>query len=304
MLDVHRLRLLRELASRGTIAATARACALTPSAVSQQLAILQREVGAPLYHRDGRTLVLTEAARVLVAHTERILAAMEDARAGVAQVSGGVSGVVRLGAFPTAASSLVPPAIVACRAEHRELRVLLEERETADGIAALKAGRLDLLLVYEFDLLPRIDDAGVELTPLLTEPLHAAVPPALDLPRGPLRLDSLSEHPWIAPASDIALRRALDRACGLAGFAPRLDYTSDDYTVILALVRAGLGVSVVPRLATEGLTPDVRLLSITEPELTRSVSVAVRSGSASAPRIAVLIAALREAARGLGEHTS
>lgn len=296
MFDLHRLRLLRELADRGTIAATARACALTPSAVSQQLSILQREAGTPLFVRDGRTLVLTEAARVLVGHTERILAELEQARADVARLSADVTGVVRLAAFPTAAGSVVPPAIAACRARYPELRVVLEERETADGLGALRAGHLDLLLVYELNLLPRIEHAGVELTPLLTEDLVAAVPAGMHVPSGPLRLADLGERSWIAPSGDADLRQALDRACGLAGFAPRLDYTSDDYTVILALVRAGLGVSLIPRLAAEGLEPGVRLIPIAEPELTRSVSVAVRSGDAARPAVAVLLEALCEAA--------
>lgn len=100
MLDVHRLRLLRELSRRGTIAAAAAASSLTPSAVSQQLAVLAREVGAPLYFRDGRRLVLTEAGAVLVEHTEHVLTELERARAGVAALTSTVRGVLRLAAFP------------------------------------------------------------------------------------------------------------------------------------------------------------------------------------------------------------
>ncbi|WP_028921549.1 LysR family transcriptional regulator [Pseudonocardia acaciae] len=295
MLDVHRLRLLRELAARGTIAATARACALTPSAVSQQLTLLRREVGAPLFTRDGRALVLTEAARVLVEHTERILAELEAARAGVARIAGGIGGVLRLGAFPTAASSIVPGAIAACRAAHPDLDVRLEEWETADGLPALRSGRLDMLLVYEFDLLARIADPGVTLTRLVTESLLVAAPEALELPRGPLSLATLRDQPWIVPRSDGALRATVERAFGMSGFAPRLDYVSDDYTVILALVRAGLGVSLVPRLATEGLTTGVRMHRLDEPRLTRIVSVAARAGTEQAPNVATLTAALQEA---------
>lgn len=299
MLDVHRLRLLRELASRGTIVATARACSLTPSAVSQQLSLLQRQVGAPLLVRDGRRLILTEAARVLVEHTERVLADLERAQAAVAALASGVGGVVRLGAFPTAASSLVPPAIAAVRSAHPDLKVLLEDRETTEGIAALKAGELDVLVVYEYNLLPEVADAGIELTPLVTESLLAAVPVTLRLPRGKLRLAVLRDQPWIAPHSDSALRATLERACGLAGFAPRLDYTNDDYTVILALVSAGLGASLVPQLAIEGTAADIRLRAVAEPALSRTVSVAVRSGSARTPSIAVMVENLRDAAAKL-----
>lgn len=295
MFDVHRLRLLRELAARGTVAATAQACSLTPSAVSQQLAQLQREAGVALLIRDGRRLVLTEAARVLVSRAERILAEMERAEAEIAALSTSVSGLVRIGAFPTAASSLVPAAIAASRAEHPELKVLMQQQETRDGMLALKAGHVDLLLLYEYNLLPRVADPGIELTPLLTEPLLAALPPGLD--REQVRLAELAEQPWIAPDSDAELRTCLERACGQAGFAPQLDHISDDCAVALAFVAAGLGVSLVPPLAAESASADVRLRPVREPQLSRRVSVAARAGGAQVPSLAVLIENLREAAR-------
>ncbi|MBO0805889.1 MAG: LysR family transcriptional regulator [Nocardiopsaceae bacterium] len=296
MFEVHRLRLLRELAARGTIAATAKACSLTPSAVSQQLSVLQREAGTPLLVRDGRHLILTEAGRVLVEHAEQVLAGLEAAKAALEALSDSVSGVVRIAAFPTAASSLVPAAIAAAQAAHPDLTVSLEDREGSAGIAALRAGQIDLLLVYEYNLLPEITDPGIELTPLVTESLLAAVPATLRLPRGALRLTALRDQPWIAPLSDSDLRATLERACGLAGFSPRLAYTSDDYTVILALVSAGLGVSLVPQLATERTSADIGLRAVADPTLYRAVSVAVRAGSARTPSLAVLIAELRDQA--------
>ena len=113
--------------------------------------------------------------------TERILAELEAARADVAALAGDVSGVVRLGAFPTAASVFVPAAIAACRAGHPDLKVVLEEWETPEGITALKAGYIDVLLLYEYNLLPAVADTGIELTPLVTESLLAAVPATLPL---------------------------------------------------------------------------------------------------------------------------
>lgn len=293
-MDVRRLRLLRELAARGTIAATAEACSLTPSAVSQQLSVLQREVGTTLLMRDGRRVILTEAAQVLVTHTERILEELESAQADIAALAGDVEGVVRLGAFPTAASVLVPDAIAACRSEHPDLKVVLEEWETTEGITALKAGHVDLLILYEYNLLPAVTETGIELTPLVTESLLAAVPATLELPRGQVSLDSFRDQPWIAPRSDTALRTTLERACGLAGFAPQFDYTSDDYTVILSLVSAGLGVTLLPQLAIDSVSADVRVHSVTGPTLSRKVSAAVRAGSARKPAIASVLASLRE----------
>lgn len=197
MVDVHRLRLLRELSARGTIAATAQACSLTPSAVSQQLAQLQREAGVALLLRDGRRLALTEAGRALVARAERILAEVERAEAELAALSTSASGTVRIGAFPTGASTLVPSAVAAGRSAHPELTALVQQRKTRDGLLALKSGHV--ALVYECDQLPELADAGMELVPLLTEPLLAALPPSLDNGQDSVRLAELADQPRIAP---------------------------------------------------------------------------------------------------------
>lgn len=293
MFEVRRLRLLRELAQHGTIAATARVCSLTPSAVSQQLALLEREVGSPLLFRDGRRLVLTEVARVLVEHTEQILVELEAAEAGVAELASAVRGVLRLGAFPTAARALVPAAIAQCRAEHPDLRVLLSEDQTADAIAKLKAGELDVALIYQYNLLPSVRDAGIQVEHLIDEPMLALLPAGFPAGEGPLALAELSERPWIAAHRDDELRPMLERACALAGFEPQLDFTSSDYTVVFALVEAGLGVSLVPRLALESMSTDIQLRPITQPQLSRKVSVAFRAGSGRHPAIATVIGALR-----------
>lgn len=298
MLEVRRLRLLRELAARGTIAATAEACSLTPSAVSQQLAALEREVRTPLLIRDGRRLMLTEAAQVLVEHTERILAELEEAEASIAGLTSEVRGIIRLAAFPTAASSLVPSAIATCQADHPDLRVVLDGRETDEALPALKAGHIDVALVYEYNLLPDLADRGIRLVPLVREKLLLVLPPAMKA-GDPFTLGALRGESWVAPDSDTALRTALWRACGLAGFEPRLHYTSDDYTVLLALVQAGLGVALVPQLALESVAADLQLREVTDLLLTRTVSAAIRAGTRGNPAIAAVLRALQAAAEGL-----
>lgn len=300
MYDARRLRLLRELSLHGTIAATAAACSLTPSAVSQQLSLLEREVGTALFFRDGRRLVLTEAARVLVEHAERILAELEQAKASVSELTGSVRGQLRLSAFATAARALVPEAIANCRKDYPDLRIRLSDEETSEALAALKAGTVDIALIYEYNLLPEARDAGIELVPLLREPLLAALPPGTSEEDGELSLSTLEAEPWIAPHNDLALRAVMERACGLAGFVPDVAYTSDDYTVILALVHAGLGAALVPRLALAYLSSDIELRAIAEPELTRTVSAAVRAGSRRTPAIAALVDALRDIANEAG----
>lgn len=301
MLDVHRLRLLRELSRRGTIAAAAAASSLTPSAVSQQLAVLAREVGAPLYFRDGRRLVLTEAGAVLVEHTEHVLTELERARAGVAALTSTVRGVLRLAAFPTAAHALAADAIARCRAAYPDLRVRLSELETTEAVDALRGGRLDVALVYEYNLLPRVREPAVEVQPLLTEPLLLALPADWPDRATPLPLASLADQPWIAPHQDDALHQALARACAAAGFEPQLDFISSDYTVIFALVRAGLGVSIVPKLALEPLSADIELREVADLGLFRTVSAAIRAGSGREPQIAAMLDALRAVAATLTE---
>ncbi|WP_219414497.1 LysR family transcriptional regulator [Pseudonocardia nigra] len=295
MLEPRRLRLLRELAVRGTIAATAEACGYTPSGVSQQLALLEREVRMPLLVREGRRVALTEAAHVLVRHAERVLAELEAADAALAGLARSVGGTARLAAFPTAAAAFVPAAIARCRAQHPDLRVVLEEQETDEAVLAVRSRRLDLALVYEYALLPRLADPGLDVEPLLTEPLLAVLPAGSTVAE-PLTLAALRDRAWIAPRSDTALRTVLDRACGLAGFAPVIDYASDDYTVIVALVAAGLGVSLLPRLAAASLSADVELRPVAEPALTRMVSLVTRAGSRGHPATAALARYLREAA--------
>lgn len=301
MFDVRRLRLLRELARHGTIAATARACSLTASAVSQQLSLLEREAGTTLLLREGRTLTLTEAARVLVEHAETILADLERAQADVAALTSTVSGVLRVAAFPTAARVLVPGAIAQCRARYPDLRVQLTEAQLPEAVTALQGGHVDLALVYGYSLLPRVRDPGVEIHRLLEEPLLAALPARLRSGEGSLALAELADQPWIAADRDDDLHEMLRRACGLAGFVPRLDFTSSDYTVIFALVEAGLGVSLVPRLAFESMSADVRLWEIDQPPLSRTVGAAIRAGSGRNPAIAAMLTALHRVADELPE---
>ena len=166
MLDVRRLHMLRELSERGTIAATAGALGYSAPAVSQHLAALERQVGVALLERQGRRVVLTPAARLLVGRTERVLAELEAAEAELATGNGEVRGSVRLAAFPTAAATLVPRAMATFAARHPRAEVLLAELEPEAALPALKLGEADLAVIHEYDFSPRGEDPSVELTPL------------------------------------------------------------------------------------------------------------------------------------------
>ncbi|GAA2813849.1 hypothetical protein GCM10020219_102670 [Nonomuraea dietziae] len=180
MLDPRKLKLLRELSRRGTIAAVAEALTFTASAVSQQLSALEREAGLPLLERTGRTVVLTPAGRLLVEHAEAVLASLERAEAALAATRTGPSGPLRIGAFPTAARALLPEALTILGEEHPGLEPMVAEIDPADVSAALRAGTLDVALVHEYDFVPPVVDDSVETRPLLTEPMYLTTRSALE----------------------------------------------------------------------------------------------------------------------------
>nr|WP_322987267.1 LysR family transcriptional regulator [Phaeacidiphilus oryzae] len=185
MLDVRRLRLLRELSLRGTIAAVAEALSFTPSAVSQQLSTLEREAGVPLLERTGRTVALTPAGENLVRHAEAVLARLEQAAAELADTRRGLSGPLRIGAFPTAARALLPAALSRLARDHPGLEPMVREIDPADVAPALRAGDLGIALVHEYDHVPLPPEPGITTAHLLTEPMYLASA-APSPPRPPL----------------------------------------------------------------------------------------------------------------------
>ncbi|MDF2579225.1 MAG: putative transcriptional regulator, partial [Microbacterium sp.] len=162
MLDVRRLRLLRELSHRGTIAAVAEALTYTPSAVSQQLSALERDAGVPLLERSGRRVRLTAAAETLVGHTERILEILREADADLASAAATLRGTLRIGVFPTAVPILLTPAVVRLSSAHPGLRLLVSELDPATVPDALRGDAVDVALVQEYDHVPLTVGPGVE----------------------------------------------------------------------------------------------------------------------------------------------
>src|SRR3954452_23911907 len=175
MLDVRRLRVLRQLALDGTIAGAARSLHMTGPAVSQHLHALEREAGAKLLERDGRTLRLTPAAQTLVAHTEPILAQLQRAQADLDASEARFGDELRVAAFPTAALALLAPAVGKLLAEHPALRVRVDELQPDDALPRLQAGDLDLVIAHSSDRVPRRIDVSLETPELLREPLWLAV---------------------------------------------------------------------------------------------------------------------------------
>ncbi|MEU4739582.1 LysR family transcriptional regulator [Actinosynnema sp. NPDC023658] len=294
MLDVRRLRLLRDLAHLGTIAAVAQARAYTPSAVSQQLAALQREAGVPLLEHTGRSVRLTPAGTALVEHAETVLAALEAANATLAAARTGLSGTVRIGAFPSAVPTLLPGALVALGRDHPALDLMVTELDPVDVPDGLRDGRLDVALWHDYDIAPVEPDPGVESVPLLDETVYLAVPAegsaaAGSRTAGREAVAATRDASWIVGSPGTLCNTVATRVCQAAGFTAGVRHHADDFTAVLALVAAGLGVALVPELGATHPPAGVRLVPL---DVHRRTRVVHRRGAAGHPAIVACVAAL------------
>lgn len=247
--DLRRLGVLRELARRGSLARTAAALHLTPSAVSQQLTALSREVGVPLIERAGRGVRLTGQARVLLEHADVMAAQWEEARAALSAWQEGRRGEVTVGAFSSAITGLLPHALRPLTEQHPDVRITVVEAEPPDLFTRLDAGEVDLAIAVDFAAAPPHTDRRYTRVDLLVDTLDLALPAAHRLAREqdiPLR--DLAGDTWIVgdPRSCCgAITRSL---CAANGFTPDIRHAVNDWQSLAALVEAGLGVALVPRL--------------------------------------------------------
>src|SRR4051812_46756196 len=199
MIDLRRLRALRELADRGTIAATADALHLTPSAVSQQLAALERDVGQPLLEPNGRTVRLTPAATAVLAHADVLFSEVERMDATLAGLAGGSLGEVRVGAFATGIRALVVPAVGLLRDRIPGLKLTIRDIESPEGFDAIALGELDVGVSMNHARAPRHDDARFARHELMRDVLDLALPAGHPLADGDVELSDLAAEPWIVP---------------------------------------------------------------------------------------------------------
>ncbi|MFD8980806.1 LysR family transcriptional regulator [Streptomyces sp. NPDC059564] len=293
--DVKKLRILRTLAHRGTVTATAEALHMTPSAVSQQLTNLARQLGVPLLEAQGRRVRLTDAAHLVLRHTEAVFAQLERADAELTGYLAGEAGEVRVGAFSTAVPVLVVPAVAALRRSHPGIEVRVRETEAAESYELLSAGAVDLALSLAAHA-PGAGDARFTRITLLEDPLDVALPPDHPLAAAPggVRLADLAGERWIyggsGPWSEITRT-----ACEAAGFVPEQAHSAAGWTAILAMVGAGMGVALVPRMVS-GRAEGVAVRGLPHDRPTRHVIAALRRGSESAPALSRVLGALRAAA--------
>jgi DNA-binding transcriptional LysR family regulator len=293
MLDVRRLRLLRELSLRGTIAAVAEALSFTPSAVSQQLSVLEREAGVSLMERTGRRVTLTPAGQNLVRHAEAVLERLEQAAAELVDARHGLAGSLRIGAFPTATRAMLPAALTILARQYPGLEPMVSEIDPAGVANALRAGDLDVALIHDYDFVPSPAEPGLETEPLCTESMFlASAPPLPGETADALVIEYWRDSPWITATPGTLCHAMTVRACQAAGFTPRVRHQVDDFPTVLALVAAGQGVAVVPQLGITGLMPAVALTRL---PIRRRTKIAFRSGAAEHPAVTATTAALRAA---------
>src|SRR4051794_1532600 len=302
MLDLKRLRLLRELAHRGTLGAVAEALSYSPSAVSQQLAVLEKEAGVPLLERVGRNVRLTAAAQGLVGHADALLARLEVAEAELEANAELITGTVRVAAIQSAGLYLLAPALRTLNALHPALRVEVTDAEPETTMPALALGSLDLVLGDEYPFLPRPPDPRLALEPLLEERFRVLLPAdhPLAVHGGPVALADLRDEPWAIGKADSHYGELSARACrALGGFEPDVRHRSNDLLMLLALVANGQAVTLLPDLVKLDREPGAVARDVAGAPLTRTVFGATRRGSARRPALNALLAALRATAAGL-----
>lgn len=288
MMDVRRLRLLLELTRRGTITAVADALTYTPSAVSQQLAALEREAGVPLLERTGRRVTLTPAGAVLARYAESVFAVLEEASAALAATRDSLTGPLRIGAFPTAVRTILPPALVALGRDHPALELMVTELDAVAVPDALRSGALDVALTFAYDYVPAEPDPAMDTEPLLEETVYLATSDPVCASIADCR-----DATWIAGSPDTLCHTLVLRACQAHGFTPRIRHYADDFTTVLALVAAGQGVSLIPQL---GVTDAPAAVSLAPLRSRRHTRIAYRNGNRHHPVVSAFAEATRQSA--------
>ena len=306
MLDLRRLRLLYELHERGTIAAVADALQFTPSAVSQQLAVLEREAGVALLERAGRGVRLTDAALVLARHAEALLDRAELAEAELAAVAGSVSGRGRIASFQSVAFHIAVPAMQALARESPDLRCELIEGEPEQSLPALALGDVDLVLADEWQHQPLARPAGVDREDLWRDPVRLMLPEdhpsARRHPRA-VPLAELAGEAWATGHRETGWEAMTERTCRELGeFDPDIRHRTNDSVTSLALVAGGQAVTLLPALVDPdpGARPGVAVRAIAEGSVHRTIFAATRTADAKRPSVRALLAAVRAAATDLG----
>ena len=290
MLNVRRLRVLREVLAQGSFSEAASALNYTQSAVSQAIATLESEAGVPLIERDRRGVRPTTAGERLNEHAGRILAQLDAAEAELGAIAGIAGGELRMASFPTAGATLMPLAIAAFRAAHPEVALSLVEGEPEELTPRLRDGEFDLGLIFEFEGTGELGP-GLRSTPLFADPMQLALPKGHRLARKKLiALEDLADDAWVQTSEASACARHVVRICRAAGFEPRVSFESDDYLTVQGLVAAGVGVALIPQLAlSQTVSYDIAVRELHPSGPVRHVVAATPGSGVSLPAAAAML---------------
>jgi DNA-binding transcriptional LysR family regulator len=296
MLDLERLRALNAVATYGTVSGAADALHVTTSAVSQQLAKLERETGQKLLERNGRGVRLTDAAELLVRHAERILALVEVAKSDLEAHRGAAVGEVTVAAFPTAIRGLMARALVRLRDEHPRLRIRVQEADPGESLPQAARGELDMAVVQDWNNEPLALPDGLDKGYLCEDVADLALPADHPLAGNEVvELKELAGDPWISATIDSVCYEWLTHTLRSVDSEPRIDHMAYEYDSQLALVGAGCGAAILPRLGRCVIPDNVRVLPL-RPLLARRIYAVWRTEAARRPAIRATVEALRAVA--------
>jgi DNA-binding transcriptional LysR family regulator len=298
MLNVQRLKVLREVVAQGSFSEAASALNYTQSAVSQAIATLESEAGVPLLDRDRRGARPTTAGERLNAHAGRILTQLDAAEAELGAIAGIKGGELRMASFPTAGATLMPLAIAAFRAAYPEVDLSLVEGEPEELAPRLRDGEFDLGLIFEFEGTGELGP-GLRGAPLFEDPMKLALPKGHRLARKEqVALEDLADEAWVQTSEASACAGHVVRICRAAGFEPRVSFESDDYLTVQGLVAAGVGVALIPELAlSQTVSYDIAVRALHPQGPVRHVVAATRGSGVSLPAAAAMLDILRDIAR-------
>lgn len=301
MLDVVRLRIFREVAARGSFTAAANALHYSQPAVSHHVGRLEEELGVQLLNRSSRALSLTPAGEKVLRHADAVLERLDDAERELGEMAAAVKATVRVAAFPSAATTLIPPVTAAIAKRYPEITLEVTQADPPEAVPQLLEGSQDLVLAYDYPVLEVPPEVELDYEALFEDPLVVALPAGHALAdRSTVEIADLAEESWVAP-NPCACREAIEVACEQRGFTPAVVSQTNDYLAMQGLVAEGVGVALIPRLAAGAAVRDgVVLRELAEPGLIRTTSIVSCSNGHRPLAAEPLRVVLREAAPGLG----
>lgn len=298
MLDLRRLRLLRELKIRGTLADVAASLNFSPSSVSQQLSQLERETGVRLLRRSGRGVQLTAQAETLVAHTERLLDIIEEAESDLATDGGRIAGTVRVAAFQSAALALLPEALLQMAREFPDVRVEMVQREPETALTETWARDFDMVVAEQYPHHSAPWHDGLVRADLTSDAIRLACPRGLLAEREVRTVAELRDIAWVMEPHGAASRHWAEQLCRSAGFEPDVRYETADLQAHIRLVTSGNAVALLPDLIWSGTETGCALLDLPD-DPHRTIFTAVREAGAERPAIGAFRRALESAAEAV-----